>query len=126
MSVTGTQIQVRQAPTATRAFALAALLTVAVSVGFIAGRTSLSRTAGDRPATIESISTTWLGDTPSVRTDVMQKMNELAASTAAVGSSATARDVMRHMNELARTSDASTASKALSVMRHMNQLARPR
>jgi|SRR5215217_6025326 len=126
MSVTGTQIRVGRAPTATRAFVLAALLVTAVWAGFVAGRATVSTTATDRPATIEStISTTWLAGTPAVRAEVMQKMNSLTAIVGRVQTASTGRAVMRHMNELAPASSApSTESTALSVMRHMNELAR--
>jgi hypothetical protein len=101
MSVTGTDIRVRTAPTATRAFVLAALLATAVAAGFAIGRGTVPGPA-TRSQTVETaIPTRWLGDTPAVRTQIMEAVNGLPASSSAIENSPTARAVMRHMNELA-------------------------
>ena len=123
MSATGTEIRVRQAPTATRAFVIAALILTALAAGIAIRRETVSSTATTRSATLESvIPTTWLDGTPAVRTQVMLKMNELSFATPWLETSSVGRAVMRHMNELSAPEPASPAAATVHVIRQLTEL----
>jgi hypothetical protein len=124
MSVTGTDIRLKAAPSAGRGFVLAALLLVTLAAGFVIGRQTTP--TAETPATAERvISTTWLDDTPAVRSEVMQAMNEVPIVVAPwLDTMSTTASVMRHMNHVERPAVATgRAATALRVIRYFDELA---
>jgi hypothetical protein len=81
--------------------------------------------AAKTAAVEQAIATTWLDDTPSVRTEIMQKMNALETATPWLDTSSAGRAVMRHMNELDPAAQPVPAAQAIPVRRSVNQLADP-
>jgi hypothetical protein len=125
MSVTGTDIRLKAAPNAGRGFILAALLLATLAGGFAIGRQTVP-TARTPEATAERlISTTWLDDTPAVRSEVMQAMNEMPIAVAPwLDTTSTTASVMRNMNDLGQGAEADgRAATALHVIRYFDALA---
>jgi hypothetical protein len=128
MTVTGTEIQDRAFPraTAVRVTAVGAFLVVALGVGLVVGRVTAPRSETNKATAPQSvISTRWLDDTPTVRHEIMEKMNGIPVETSPYIDKAALRlRVMQHMNELSPP-DASYLDRgavAVRVMRHMNEI----
>jgi hypothetical protein len=125
MSVTGTDIRLKAAPNAGRGFILAALLLATLAGGFAIGRQTVPTARTPEATAGRLISTTWLDDTPAVRSEVMQAMNEMPIAVAPwLDTTSTTASVMRHMNDLGRGAEANgRAAIALHVIRYFNELA---
>jgi uroporphyrinogen-III decarboxylase len=118
MTTTSTELQGRESlrVDAARLFIAAAILVSAIAVGVILDRVN---SPGTTTVSEQPISTAFLADTPSLRLNVMEKMNSIVPEVSPfVGNNNTPTEVMNHMNEIS----AKGVSITLRVMRHMNEL----
>ena len=129
MTVSGAQISLQPSRRFASTEVLVVLVLLALASGLVTGRLSAPR-IGPREATQTAISTRWLADTPTVRTQVMDAMNAMPVRPSAyLVRGSVAQLVMEHMNELGRDDlavEGPRSTVAYRVMDHMNEILRGR